>query len=80
MIRVENLQALVMPDCEARWDLNGISDDVRDDYEAYAPMQNSHFVDSDEHWVPRPKRLERIGCYATASWVPKDSGDRSLSC
>ncbi|KAH8204932.1 hypothetical protein TruAng_000971 [Truncatella angustata] len=41
-----------------------IAEGVLYEYNKDAAIQNNHFADHDEHWVPRPKRLETIGFYA----------------
>ncbi|KAL6799285.1 hypothetical protein GGI42DRAFT_327333 [Trichoderma sp. SZMC 28013] len=49
-----------------------IQDESRDflqSYNAGVEVQNNHFAIESEHWVPRAKPLERIGCYYPISWL-----------
>jgi hypothetical protein len=46
--------------------------DVLADYNEYAAVQNDHVAEDDKHWVPRPRKIEKIGCYAAAFWLMDD--------
>ncbi|KAK7751781.1 hypothetical protein SLS62_006267 [Diatrype stigma] len=49
--------------------------DLLSDYGRYAQVQRDHFAPCDGEWVPRPKPIEPMGCYAAKSWVPESTGN-----
>ncbi|KAM0559800.1 hypothetical protein ACHAPJ_003747 [Fusarium lateritium] len=44
-------------------------DELMDHYEEYAIVQNEHYADGGDHWMPKAKALEQVGCYAPSRWV-----------
>lgn len=68
-IRVSNVEDL-KADEEGNVDhLQGSSVDFLDSYNEQVEVHNNHFATDDTHWVPKPKLLERVGCYCPASWL-----------
>ncbi|KAF4458243.1 hypothetical protein FALBO_15027 [Fusarium albosuccineum] len=68
---VEEMESLRILDHEPRWDIENSADDFLYDYKMYAEVQNDHYTKSDEHWVSKPKPLEKVGCYAAKAWIPR---------
>ncbi|UPL00151.1 hypothetical protein LCI18_011085 [Fusarium solani-melongenae] len=71
VVEVENIEDLRILDYEPRWDIENTAEDIMNKYKARAETQNAHFVEGEEHWIPKPKPLEKIGCYAAAAWLPR---------
>lgn len=46
-----------------------------DGYERLAKIQRDRFAPCDDEWVPLPKPIESMGCYAPKSWVAKSTGN-----
>ncbi|KAF7553486.1 hypothetical protein G7Z17_g3578 [Cylindrodendrum hubeiense] len=67
---MDNIQDVLHSDDR---DLKWLLDDAKlllGEYHRRSIIQNTQYTGSTEHWVPRPKPLEKIGCYAPASWSP----------
>ena len=67
MIKVEDIQTIQDPPDR---ELRDVATGIMDGYKEYTAKENYYFV-CEEHWVPRPKTLEKIGCYAKADWIAK---------
>ncbi|RSL98708.1 hypothetical protein CDV31_012493 [Fusarium ambrosium] len=71
VVEVETIEDLRILDYEPRWDIENTAEDIMNKYKVRAETQNAHFVEGEEHWIPQPKPLEKIGCYAAAAWIPR---------
>ncbi|CAI6086945.1 unnamed protein product [Clonostachys chloroleuca] len=42
---------------------------VLNSYRAGAEAARRHYISTAEHWTPKPRDIEKVGCYIPASWL-----------
>ncbi|PWI67774.1 hypothetical protein PCL_02695 [Purpureocillium lilacinum] len=73
VVVVDDVESLDPPDEHVRYLVEEAADIIGDQNE-YAQAQRDHCPRSDTHWIPMPRDLERIGCYAQHAWLGQGAG------
>lgn len=70
-VRVEDVSDLRNHESREVREIPASTNDVIHDHAGYLEVQNSHFAedDHDQHWVPRPQPLRRIGGFVAGHWL-----------